>query len=64
MSAPGTIVDLIDFGDDDRAAILAPGREPLSFAALRALVRDTVAALNRLGDRSRRSGRHRAAQRA
>ena len=55
MSAPGTIVDLIDFGDDDRAAILAPGREPLSFAALRALVRDTVASLNRLaigrGDR-------------
>jgi acyl-CoA synthetase (AMP-forming)/AMP-acid ligase II len=49
MSAPGTIVDLIDFGDDDHAAILAPGREPLSFAAFRALVRDTVASLNRLG---------------
>jgi acyl-CoA synthetase (AMP-forming)/AMP-acid ligase II len=55
MSAPGTIVDLIDFGDDDHAAILAPGREPLSFATLRALTRETVASLNRLaigrGDR-------------
>jgi acyl-CoA synthetase (AMP-forming)/AMP-acid ligase II len=55
MSAPQTILDLIASGDDGHPAILAPGCEPLSFAALRALTRETVASLNRLaigrGDR-------------
>ncbi|MGE0717870.1 MAG: acyl--CoA ligase [Alphaproteobacteria bacterium] len=49
MIAVATILDLIAAGRDDAVAIGAPGRAPLTFAGLRGLADDTVAALNRLG---------------
>jgi len=44
-----TVHELLENGAADAVAIAAVERPPLSFARLRALVRDTVVALNRLG---------------
>jgi acyl-CoA synthetase (AMP-forming)/AMP-acid ligase II len=44
-----TLNDLIAAGTDGDVALAAPERAPLTFAGLRALVADTVAALNALG---------------
>jgi len=44
-----TLRELLAAGGDDATALTAPGGEPLSFRALRALVGNTVAALNRMG---------------
>ena len=44
-----TIRALLDAGSGDAPAILAPGRPPLSFGALRALADATGSALNELG---------------
>ena len=41
--------DLLTAGADAAPALSAPGRQPLSFGALRALIVDTVAALNGIG---------------
>ncbi|HEX7007112.1 MAG TPA: acyl--CoA ligase [Alphaproteobacteria bacterium] len=49
MSNAETILTLLDRGRADAPAILAPGRPPLTFGALRAQARDTVASLNALG---------------
>jgi acyl-CoA synthetase (AMP-forming)/AMP-acid ligase II len=49
MSDARTLADLMAAGADDDVALTAPGVAALSFAALRALVRDTVAALNATG---------------
>ncbi len=49
MSAATTVLDLIATGHDEAVAIAAPGRPELTYAGLRRLVADTVAALNRLG---------------
>jgi acyl-CoA synthetase (AMP-forming)/AMP-acid ligase II len=49
MSTPETVLDLTEIGRDGDPAILAPDRSPLSFAALRAQARETIAALNRMG---------------
>ena len=49
MNRVSTLHELMTAGAETHAALTAPGREPLSFAALRSLVADTGAALNRLG---------------
>ncbi len=41
--------DLLTAGADAAPALCAPGRQPLSFGALRALIGDTLAALNGVG---------------
>jgi oxalate---CoA ligase len=41
--------DLLTAGADGAPALSAPGRQPLSFGALRALIVDTLAALNGIG---------------
>jgi acyl-CoA synthetase (AMP-forming)/AMP-acid ligase II len=46
---PHPLKTLLATGADDAPAICAPSRAPLSFAALRTLVADTIATLNRLG---------------
>ncbi|MEI8304161.1 MAG: acyl--CoA ligase [Burkholderiales bacterium] len=49
MPQASTLVELMSAGADDAIALTAPGVAGLSFAALRAQVRDTVAALNAMG---------------
>ena len=49
MSNTGTVVELLQCGDEAAVALAAPGREPLNFAELRRHVTRTVAALNKLG---------------
>src|SRR4051794_3214085 len=44
-----TVHELLDAGAATAAAIAAVERPPLTFAALRQLVRDTVVSLNQLG---------------
>ena len=44
-----TLKDLLATGADDAPAISAPSRQPLSFGALRSLIKDTLAQLNALG---------------
>jgi len=44
-----TIVDLLEHGEATALAIAAPGREPMTYAALRALTDDTVEQLNANG---------------
>jgi oxalate---CoA ligase len=44
-----TLQDLLKAGADEAVALSAPGRPPLSYRALRALVRDTTAQLNAAG---------------
>ncbi len=44
-----TIGDILKVGEDRAAALLAPGREALTYYALRGLVSETVAQLNALG---------------
>ncbi|MEO5733893.1 MAG: acyl--CoA ligase [Rubrivivax sp.] len=44
-----TLLDLLHTGADDAVALSAPGRAPLTYRALRALVADTTAALNAAG---------------
>jgi acyl-CoA synthetase (AMP-forming)/AMP-acid ligase II len=44
-----TVTELLARGQDDRAAITAPERTALTYGALRALAKDTVAALNSFG---------------
>ena len=44
-----TLQDLLAAGADAAPAISAPGRAPLSFGSLRALIADTLAELNALG---------------
>jgi len=46
---PHPLKILLATGADDAPAISAPARAPLSFAALRTLIGDTIDALNRLG---------------
>ena len=41
--------DLLTAGADGAPALSAPGRQPLSFGALRTLIGDTIAALNGIG---------------
>ncbi len=41
--------ELLQAGDDQRPAVLAPDRQPLTFADLRSLAQDTVDRLNALG---------------
>ena len=43
------LLDLLQAGADDAAALTAPGRPPLTYRALRQLVADTTAALNGAG---------------
>ena len=43
------MLDLLNRGAAEAPAIMAPGRAPLSYGALRRLVGDTAASLNRLG---------------
>ncbi len=49
MTASDSLADMLAAGADTAAALAAPGRTPLSFAALRSLVADTLASLNALG---------------
>ncbi len=49
MSAPATIAELFSAGADNAPAIASLDRPPLTFAALRAQMRETVAALNAFG---------------
>jgi acyl-CoA synthetase (AMP-forming)/AMP-acid ligase II len=49
MAAPLTLKELIAAGRDDAAAILTHDAPPLTYAGLRALVAETIAALNALG---------------
>lgn len=49
MASNSTITDLLASGHDDAVAIEAPGREPMTFAGLRALTSAVGADLNRLG---------------
>ena len=49
MTTAETVLELISCGDADRPAILAPGRAPLTFAALKNLVEKTIASLNGFG---------------
>ena len=49
MPQASTLVELMSAGADDAIALTAPGVAGLSFAALRAQVHDTVAALNAMG---------------
>ncbi len=44
-----TIVDLLEQGNGAAVAIAAPGRDPLTFSALRAHIAQTVTTLNQLG---------------
>ena len=44
-----TLLDLLRVGADDDIAIAAPGRLPLDYRSLRALVANTTAALNAAG---------------
>ncbi len=46
---PATLTDLLAAGRDDAVALSAPGRLPLTHAALRRLIDDVVARLNGLG---------------
>src|SRR6266513_816210 len=46
---PQTIPDLLDRGAEGATALSAPGGKPLSYASLRALVRDIGGALNARG---------------
>ena len=48
-SAADTVLRLIEAGADDRPAIGAPGRAPMTFAGLKALARRTIATLNTYG---------------
>lgn len=48
-SPAGTIVELVARGADDAAALLAPGRPPLSYHGLRRQADKTVRQLNELG---------------
>jgi len=49
METANTIPALLEVGAADAVAIAAPDRPPLTFGDLRKLVRQTVAALNKLG---------------
>jgi oxalate---CoA ligase len=49
VTSPNTLAALMSHGADDTPAILAPDRNALDFAGLRALIDDTVVALNRRG---------------
>lgn len=49
MSDCSTLTELLARGEDTHDAIRAPGAKPLSFAALRGLVRSTLAQLNAFG---------------
>jgi acyl-CoA synthetase (AMP-forming)/AMP-acid ligase II len=49
MSEPGTILALLAAGDEQKAALEAPGRKPLSYGELRSHVVETVSRLNALG---------------
>ena len=49
MTPSASLADMLAAGADDAPALAAPGRAPLSFAALRALVADTLASMNALG---------------
>ena len=49
MSQQSTLQDLISSGTDAAVALTAPGAVGLTFAGLRALVRDTVSAINAMG---------------
>jgi oxalate---CoA ligase len=49
MYPADTVIRLLDKGDAEAPAILAPGRTPLSHGGLRALAAATVESLNRLG---------------
>ncbi len=49
LSRPTTLADLLKQGAAEAIAISAPGRAPLSYAALRTQVETTIATLNRLG---------------
>jgi acyl-CoA synthetase (AMP-forming)/AMP-acid ligase II len=49
MSRALTIIELLNHGADSAAAITAPGRQPLSYAGLRAQVEKTGVALHDLG---------------
>ena len=49
MSRPGTIAALLEAGSPEAPSILAPGRRPLSFGALRSLVGSTGRALHEMG---------------
>jgi len=44
-----TLIELTTRGADDKRALFAPGGEPLTYAALRALVQTAIADLNRAG---------------
>ena len=52
MPAPETTLRALAAGASDRAALLAPGREPLSFAALEALLVEATGALAAFGVRA------------
>ena len=47
--AAQTVIELLNAGVDTDTAITTQGRPPLTYAGLRTLVTDTVAALRRLG---------------
>jgi acyl-CoA synthetase (AMP-forming)/AMP-acid ligase II len=49
MSHAETVLSLLDRGQADAPAILAPDRPPLTYGALRALAHETIGALNTLG---------------
>ena len=49
MAQAETLFELLAAGGDDDLAILAPAREPMTYAGLRGQAEQTVAALNRLG---------------
>lgn len=49
MSAPHTLLDLLSHGDAAAPAISAPGRRPMSYAALREQTAHTATTLNALG---------------
>jgi len=49
MSNSKTIVELLQAGADNAAAIAAPGRESLDYSGLREQVQKTVGSLNKLG---------------
>jgi len=49
MNKPETILELLAAGEESKNALEAPGREPLSYGALRAHVVETVERLNAMG---------------
>ncbi len=49
MNKPETILELLAAGEESKNAIEAPGREPLSYGALRAHVVETALRLNAMG---------------